>query len=244
MRNDNRAPDELRPLKFTRHFTENAPGSILVESGRTKVLCTACVEEGVPPFLVNTNKGWVTAEYSMLPGSTGHRKARDGRRGSTDSRSLEIGRLIGRSLRTVVQLSRFPGRTIWVDCDVLQADGGTRTASISGAVLAVHDAFTFMQEKNWLRSWPLTSLVAAVSVGVVEEACLLDLDYPEDSRADVDLNVVMNSQLEYVEVQGGGEGSTFRHDQLQALLDLARTGIENILEAQREVLGVRRSASS
>jgi ribonuclease PH len=241
--NDDRAPDQLRPLKFTRAFTENAPGSVLVESGRTKVLCTACVEEGVPPFLLNSNKGWVTAEYSMLPGSTGRRKARDGRRGSADSRSLEIGRLIGRSLRSVIQLQRLPGRSLWIDCDVIQADGGTRTASISGAVLAAHDAFTHMKEQGWLRGWPLTSLVAATSVGVIDGTCHLDLDYPLDSRADVDLNVVMNSQLEYVEIQGGGEGTTFAASRLQELLDLASRGIESILDKQREVLGVEKGAS-
>ena len=252
MRADGRRSDELRPLTFRRHYTRQAPGSVLVGMGRTRVLCTCCVELAVPAFLVGTGKGWLTAEYGMLPGSTNTRKPRD-RGGKVDGRSVEIQRLIGRSLRAVVDLEKLGERTLWIDCDVLEADGGTRTAAISGAYVALVDALAVLHEsadsyRNSAGvplsppSKPATVLkdsVAAISVGLLDMAELLDLEYGEDRDAEVDFNVVMTGSGRYVEVQGGGEEATFARDQLDRLLDLAGRGIVAVTAAQRAALGER-----
>ncbi|MHC4957121.1 MAG: ribonuclease PH [Planctomycetota bacterium] len=232
MRHDGRREDELRPITFQRKFNDTPAGSVLVSFGQTRVLCTACVEDGVPPWLKNSGEGWVTGEYGMLPGSTGSRKSREGRTGRPDSRSLEISRLIGRALRAVVNRRCIPDKTIWLDCDVLQADGGTRTAAISGAYVALHDAISSASFKKW----PLLSGIAAVSVGVVKDRAVLDLDYKEDSRAEVDLNVVMTSESKYVEVQGSAEGEPFDEGQFSEMLSLARQGIAEITMKQQLAL--------
>ncbi|HEY7155926.1 MAG TPA: ribonuclease PH [Gemmataceae bacterium] len=244
MRNDGRQPDELRPLSFKRRYTRQAPGSVLVRMGRTTVLCTCCVEPNVPPFLAGTGKGWLTAEYGMLPGSTNTRKARD-RGGKIDGRSVEIQRLIGRALRAVVNLETLGERTLWIDCDVLEADGGTRTASINGAYVALLDALNTVrksQKSSLLPPLPPLSAivrgsVAAVSVGLLDGLRLLDLDYSEDKDADVDLNLVMTGGGEFIEVQAGGEEATFRREQLDQLLDLGKRGIDAVTRAQRTALG-------
>lgn len=236
MRHDGRSPDQLRPLHFERGFTRPSAGSVLVRMGRTTVLCTCSVTLEVPPFLVGTGKGWLTAEYSMLPGSTSPRKGRD-RAGKIDGRSVEIQRLIGRSLRAVVDLSRLGERTLWIDCDVLEADGGTRTASINGAYLALVDALVSLKDQIGPPSGVVRGSVAAVSVGLSEGAELLDLDYLEDRDADVDLNLVMTGSGELIEVQAGGEEATFRREQLDRMLELGRRGIEAITAHQRAVLG-------
>ncbi len=236
MRHDDRQPDQLRPLTFQRRYTGRAAGSVLVCMGRTTVLCTCSVELAVPPFLVGTGKGWLTAEYNMLPGSTSPRKARD-RGGKIDGRSVEIQRLIGRSLRAVADLARLGERTLWIDCDVLEADGGTRTASINGAYIALVDALTANQAAIGPVSAVVRGSVAAVSVGLLEGAELLDLDYAEDKDADVDLNLVMTGAGDIIEVQAGGEEATFRRDQLDRLLELGRRGIDTITQAQRDCLG-------
>ncbi|MCG3177719.1 MAG: Ribonuclease PH [Phycisphaerae bacterium] len=232
-RNDGRRAEQLRPLKITRHFTESAPGSVLIETGRTRVLCTVSVEEDVPRWLVKTEPpvGWVTAEYGMLPGSTPDRK----RRGE-DSRAIEIKRLVGRSLRSVVDRALLGPRTLWVDCDVLQADGGTRTAAITGAWVALADAADWLVSQGRIARSPLTGQVAAVSVGVVDGRSLLDLDYSEDSRAAVDMNLVMTGDDRFVEVQGTGEGATFSGQELDRMLKLGRSGIRRLLAAQRAAL--------
>jgi ribonuclease PH len=238
VRTDNRKPDQLRKIGITRNFTETPDGSVLVEFGKTRILCTAMVEEGVPPFLFNTGRGWISAEYAMLPGSSAQRKQRESRRGKPDGRSLEIGRLVGRSLRAVADLKLLGPRTIWVDCDVLQADGGTRTAAITGGYVALHDAVKSLVKKAQLKGWPLRSNVAAVSVGILKGEVNLDLNYAEDSQAEVDLNVVMTASGEYVEVQGGAERSTFNNDQLESMLGLARDGINQLIRLQNQALGV------
>jgi ribonuclease PH len=236
MRHDGRQPDELRPLLFRRRYTRQAPGSVLVRMGRTTVLCTCSVDLSVPPFLVGSGKGWLTAEYSMLPGSTSPRKARD-RGGRVDGRSVEIQRLIGRSLRAVVDLAKLGERTLSIDCDVLEADGGTRTASINGAFVALIDAL----HANKLLLGPVRSVVrdsvAAVSVGLLDDVELLDLDYREDKDAEVDLNLVMTGAGQYVEVQGTGEEATFSRSQLDRLLKLGKVGIDAITQQQRKTLG-------
>jgi ribonuclease PH len=234
---DNRKPDDLRPLKFVRHYTGRALGSVLTSMGKTTVLCTCSVEPTVPPFLVGTGKGWLTAEYSMLPGSTSPRKARD-RSGKVDGRSVEIQRLIGRSLRAVVDLTRLGERTLWLDCDVLEADGGTRTASVNGACLALLDALLACQaELPCPVSLVVQSSVAAVSVGLCEDQALLDLNYAEDKDADVDLNLVMTGSGRVIEVQAGGEEATFSFAQLDRLLKLGKRGIDAITTAQRAAFG-------
>jgi ribonuclease PH len=252
MRTDGRQPDQLRPLSFQRGFTRQAPGSVLVSMGRTMVLCTCTVEETVPPFLVSTGKGWLTAEYSMLPGSTSTRKARD-KGGKVDGRSVEIQRLIGRALRSVVSLDRLGERTLWVDCDVLEADGGTRTAAINGALVALLDALHTMRglparaprpDRPPPAPWPtpgevVRDSVAAVSVGLLEGAALLDLCYVEDRDADVDLNLVMTGKGELIEVQAGGEEATFSREQLDGMLEVGRQGVAAITRGQREALGER-----
>jgi len=235
-RPDGRQPDDLRPLSFVRDYTEFAPGSVLVSMGRTKVLCTASVDERVPPWMRGQGKGWVTAEYSMLPGSTTDRSDREVNRGKPSGRTQEIQRLIGRSLRAVCDMVALGERQIVLDCDVLQADGGTRTASICGAYVALHDACTRLVQAGRLLSHPLTAACAAVSVGIVEGAALLDLDYADDVRAEVDMNVVMTSEGRFVEVQGTAEGLPFTRSELDDLLGLAEHGIAFILEAQAEAL--------
>jgi ribonuclease PH len=236
MRSDGRRPDQLRPLKFRRRFTRQAPGSVLVQMGRTTVVCTCCVEKVVPPFLVGSGKGWLTAEYGMLPGSTNTRKARD-RAGKVDGRSVEIQRLIGRSLRAVVDLEKLGEYTLWIDCDVLEADGGTRTASINGAYVALIDALTTSKQLFGSAAGIVRGSVAAVSVGLLDDLELLDLDYSEDKDAEVDLNLVMTGAGQFVEVQGTGEESTFSRSQLDRLLRLGKVGIDAITRHQRAALG-------
>jgi ribonuclease PH len=241
MRHDGRRPDQLRPLSFERGYTRQAPGSVLVRMGRTTVLCTCAVEASVPPFLVGTGKGWLTAEYAMLPGSTHTRKPRD-RGGKVDGRGVEIQRLIGRSLRAVVDLAKLGERTLWIDCDVLEADGGTRTASINAAFVALIDALAAPPRTAVLLSFPtatevIRGSVAAVSVGLLDGTELLDLDYREDKDADVDLNLVMTGGGAFIEVQAGGEEATFDRGQLERMLDLGKKGIAAITDEQRAALG-------
>ncbi len=233
-RSDGRKPEALRPLKITRNYLKHAEGSVLIEMGDTRVICTASLEERVPPFLRNTGKGWVTAEYSMLPRSTTTRTPRESNRGS--GRTFEIQRLIGRSLRSVTDLTGFGERTIWVDCDVIQADGGTRTASITGAYVALVDAFQKMVEKGMIKKIPVHNSVAAVSVGKVEGKILLDLNYEEDSRAEVDMNVVMTGSGEFIEVQGTAENAVFSKKEMDALIRTAEKGIKKLTAYQKKSL--------
>ena len=226
-----------RPVRLTRGFTKFAEGSVLIEQGDTRVLCTASVEEKVPPFLRNTGKGWVTAEYAMLPRSTHTRSEREGRRGRPDARASEISRLVGRALRAAVNLEALGERTITVDCDVLQADGGTRCASITGGMVALVDALDWIVGKKLLAARPLRQLVAAVSVGMCEGRPVLDLDYAHDSTAEVDLNVSMTNDGRFVEIQGTAEREPFTDRQLNALKKLAATGITQLIAAQKHALG-------
>jgi ribonuclease PH len=235
-RRDGRGPEDLRPSSFTRDYTEFAAGSVLVTMGRTRVLCTASVDDRVPPWLRGTGKGWVTAEYSMLPGSSPERVDREAARGKQSGRTQEIQRLIGRSVRAVTDLKLMPELQIIVDCDVLQADGGTRTASICGAWIALHDAFTRLMHAGRLTAHPIREGLAAVSVGVVDAVALLDLEYSEDSRAEVDMNVVMTSTGRFVEVQGTAEGMPFSRSELDDLLGLAEHGCAELLELQAAVV--------
>jgi ribonuclease PH len=229
-RGDGRALDELRPVSFARDYTVMAPGSVLVSFGRTKVLCTASVEDRVPPWMRGSGKGWVTAEYSMLPGSTPERASREAAKGKQSGRTQEIQRLIARSLRALGEVQ------VTVDCDVLQADGGTRTASICGAYVALHDAFSRLQQAGTLRQNPLTDSVAAISVGIIDGVPMLDLPYAEDSRAEVDMNVVMTGAGRFVEVQGTAEGMAFSRSELDSLLGLAEGGIKELTALQAAVL--------
>jgi len=233
MRTDGRRPDELRPLSFQRHFTRSTPGSVLVAFGGTKVLCTASLEAKVPPWLRDTGKGWVTAEYAMLPGSSKERIHRDSNK---KGRALEISRLIGRSLRAVVDLEALGEQMITLDCDVLQADGGTRTAAICGAYVALHDAVASLIDAGMITASPLLSPFAAVSVGLIGAEALLDLCYEEDVVAGVDMNVVMNGEGALIEVQGCAEGEAFSRAQMNQMLDHAEAGIARIVEAQKEAL--------
>ncbi|HTU25400.1 MAG TPA: ribonuclease PH [Pirellulales bacterium] len=235
-RHDKRADNELRPLEIRRGFTRPAPGSVLIQAGRTTVLCTASVDLSVPPWLVGKGQGWVTAEYGMLPGSTRPRKRRDV--GKVDGRTTEIQRLIGRSLRAVCNLEALGERTITLDCDVLEADGGTRTASITGAMVALVDAIRATPELAGSIGNILRDSVAAISVGIVDSRPVLDLDYVEDSAASVDMNVVLTGRGQFVEVQGSGEEATFSQEELDALVALARGGIEQLRVAQRAALGI------
>ena len=235
VRIDGRAAGDLREVSFQRHFTDTAPGSVVASFGRTRVLCTATYLDGVPNFLQGKGRGWLTAEYSMLPSSTSSRKSRD-RGGKIDGRSVEIQRLIGRSLRAVMDFGLTNEKTIWVDCDVLQADGGTRTTAISGAYVALHDLLVHMGNKRVLRDWPLRSQLGAVSVGVVKGEAVCDLSYTEDSKADVDMNLVMTGDGDFVEVQGAAEGAAFNRGLLDQMLDLGTTGIERVFELQRAAL--------
>jgi ribonuclease PH len=236
-RKDGREPGQLRELRFIRDFTEAALGSVLVEMGRTRVMCTASLVDHVPPFLLGQRRGWLTAEYAMLPASSGQRKPRE-RGGRVDGRSTEIQRLIGRCLRSVVDMKAIPEKTIYLDCDVLQADGGTRTAAINGAFVALYDALRKLDAERKVRFFPIQRGVAAVSVGVVEGEVVLDMCYEEDSRADVDMNLVMTSTSEFLEIQGTGEQAPFDEGAFEAMLAFGKDGIAQILEAQREVLGV------
>jgi ribonuclease PH len=235
-RRDGRAPDELRTIALTRDYTEFAAGSVLVEFGRTRVLCTASAETRVPPWLRGSGKGWVTAEYSMLPGSSPERVDREAAKGKQSGRTQEIQRLIGRSLRAVTDLASVGEVQITVDCDVLQADGGTRTASITGGYLALHDACTRLLAAGILTNHPVGDTCAAVSVGVVDAVPYLDLDYSEDAHAEVDMNVVMTGAGRFIEVQGTAEGLPFTRSELQELLDLADQGIAELFALQRELL--------
>jgi ribonuclease PH len=236
MRPNNRKPDQLRPLRFQRRYTRQAPGSVLVRMGRTTVLCTCCVEPNVPPFLEGKGKGWLSAEYGMLPGSTNTRKARD-KAGKVDGRSVEIQRLIGRSLRAIVNLDKLGERTLWIDCDVLEADGGTRTASINGAFVAVIDALHSLKDQVPPLRDIVRDSVAAVSVGLLDDVELLDLEYVEDRDAEVDLNLVMTGAGQFIEVQGTGEEATFSRSQLDRLLKLGKVGVDAITAAQKKALG-------
>jgi len=236
-RPDNRKPAELRSLSFKRKYTGNAPGAVLVKMGRTTVLCTCCVDPKVPDWMVGRGKGWMTAEYGMLPGSTNSRKPRD-KAGKVDGRSVEIQRLIGRSLRAVVDLEKLGERTLWIDCDVLEADGGTRTASINGAFVALVDALNSIKKElpNSIDTI-LTDSLAAISVGIVEGEERLDLEYVEDRDAEVDANLVMTGSGKFIEVQGSGEEATFTRKQLDTLLGLGEVGIKAITAAQKSALG-------
>ncbi len=236
MRPSGRANDEMRVVKFTRRYTKHAEGSVLVEFGDTKVICTASVSESIPRFLKGSGKGWITAEYGMLPRSTGERMDREAARGKQGGRTMEIQRLIGRALRGVVDQAALGERTISFDCDVLQADGGTRTASITGAYIALVDAVDWLKRNKKIDKNPLYGSVASVSVGIVNGAAVLDLDYAEDSSAETDMNVVMNDAGAFIELQGTAEGHAFRHDELLAMLDLARNGIAALIQKQREAL--------
>ncbi len=232
-----RAPDELRDLRITRHFTRHAEGSVLIQCGDTHVLCTASVEENVPPFLRNTGKGWVTAEYGMLPRATHTRSKREAASGKQGGRTLEIQRLIGRALRAVIDLKALGERTITLDCDVLQADGGTRTAAITGSYVALADAMSILVKKGLIRESPIHGQVAAVSVGIWSGIPVLDLDYAEDSEAETDMNVVMNNGGAFIELQGTAEGHAFRREELDELLNLSANGIKQLLARQLEALG-------
>lgn len=235
MRPNHRKPDEIRPLQFKRRYTRQAPGSVLVRMGRTTVLCTCCIEPSVPPFLVGKGRGWLSAEYGMLPGSTNTRKPRD-KAGKVDGRSVEIQRLIGRSLRAVISLDKIGERTLWIDCDVLEADGGTRTASINGAFVAVVDALHSLKGQIPPPSEIVSDSVAAVSVGLLNDAELLDLEYVEDKDAEVDLNLVMTGSGQFIEVQGTGEEATFSRTQLDRLLKLGKVGIDAVTATQKKTL--------
>jgi ribonuclease PH len=235
-RHDGRDPADLRALSFQRGFTKHAPGSVLASFGETRVLCTAMVTDGVPNFLQGKGRGWLTAEYSMLPSSTNTRKGRD-KGGRVDGRSVEIQRLIGRALRAVMDFKQTGERTIWVDCDVLQADGGTRTTAISGAYVALCDLLGDMDRRRVLRGWPLVSQLGAVSVGRVDGTVVCDLDYREDSNAEVDFNLVMTGEGEFIEVQGSAEGAPFSRTALDEMLEVGEAAIRRIFTAQKEALG-------
>jgi ribonuclease PH len=233
-RSDGRGPTALRPVRITRNYLKHAEGSVLIEIGDTKVICSASVEERVPPFLRNTGKGWVTAEYSMLPRSTNTRTPRD--KGGGGGRAFEIQRLVGRSLRSVTDLSAFGEKTIWIDCDVIQADGGTRTASITGAYVALVDAFQKMVRNGDIEKVPVKDSVAAISVGKVDGEVLLDLNYEEDSKAEVDMNVVMTGSGKFVEIQGTAEGGVFTKKEMDELMIIAQNGIKVLTRIQKKSL--------
>lgn len=244
MRPSGRAPGELRPIAITRNYTRHAEGSVLVEFGDTRVLCTASVEPRVPPFLKGSGRGWITAEYGMLPRATGQRVQREAARGRQGGRTLEIQRLIGRALRAGIDLDALGERTITIDCDVIQADGGTRTAAITGGYVALADAISTLtqQQRGGLRSSPLHGHIAAVSVGIYRGEPVLDLDYAEDSQAETDMNVVMNDAGAFIELQGTAEGHAFRMNEMLAMVELARTGIAELIQHQQQALeGAARS---
>lgn len=237
-RHDGRERNELRPVTIETDYLIHPEGSVLISVGNTKVICTATIEDRVPPFLRGSGKGWVTAEYSMLPRATGQRTQREATRGKLGGRTMEIQRLIGRALRAVIDLESFGERTIWIDCDVIQADGGTRTASITGAFVAMAIAVNKMAETNALKKFPIHDFLAATSVGIIEEnALVLDLNYIEDSEAAVDMNVVMTGAGAFVELQGTGEEATFTREEMNGLVELAEEGIEQLFTLQKEALG-------
>ncbi len=233
---DDRSFQELRKVKFTRDYTKFAEGSVLVEMGDTKVICNATIDDKVPPFLKGKGKGWITAEYSMLPRATSERTIRESAKGKLSGRTMEIQRLIGRSFRSVVDLAAIGERTIWIDCDVIQADGGTRTASISGGFVALIDAINYLYKKGEIESIPVIDYLAAVSVGKVNDKILLDLNFFEDSRAQVDMNVIMTGKNKIVEVQGTAEEYPFTKDEMITMIDYAEKGTENIIKEQKKVL--------
>lgn len=237
LRHDGRDVNELRKIKVTKDFNIYAEGSVLMEFGNTKVICTASVSEKVPPFLKNQGKGWLTAEYSMLPRATGERNTRESAKGKLSGRTMEIQRLIGRALRAAINLDKLGERTITIDCDVIQADGGTRTTSISGGFIALALAVKKLMADGIVKENPIISNVAAISVGVVNGTPMLDLKYSEDSIAEVDMNIIMNAQGEFVEVQGTGEEATYTRKELNELIDLAEVGIKEIIRLQNEVIG-------
>jgi ribonuclease PH len=237
MRVDGRVPNQMRPISIERHYIKHAEGSVLITVGDTKVVCTATVEDKVPPFLRGQGQGWITAEYGMLPRSTGTRNQREASRGKVGGRTMEIQRLIGRALRAIVDLSALGERTLWIDCDVIQADGGTRTASITGAYVALVDALYAKYKEGAIPSIAITDILAATSVGVVGETPLLDLNYVEDSEAKVDMNLVMTGAGKFVEIQGTGEEAAFTMEEFQAMLALGQQGIAQLIEKQTEVLG-------
>ncbi|AHK50061.1 ribonuclease PH [Bacillus velezensis TrigoCor1448] len=238
MRHDGRQHDELRPITFDLDFITHPEGSVLITAGNTKVICNASVEDRVPPFLRGGGKGWITAEYSMLPRATNQRTIRETSKGKVSGRTMEIQRLIGRALRAVVDLEKLGERTIWIDCDVIQADGGTRTASITGAFLAMAIAIGKLVKSGVIKTSPVTDYLAAISVGMdKEEGLLLDLNYEEDSAAEVDMNIIMTGSGRFVELQGTGEEATFSREDLNGLLSLAEKGIQTLIQKQKEVLG-------
>lgn len=237
MRNDGRTAEQLRPVKITRNYTKHAEGSVLIEVGDTKVICTATIEEKVPPFMKGEGKGWITAEYSMLPRSAQTRIPREAARGKVTGRTHEIQRLIGRSLRSVVDLTALGERTVLIDCDVIQADGGTRTASITGSFVALIDALAGLKNNNSLDKFPVSECLAAVSVGKVGGEILLDLAYNEDSIAEVDMNIVMTENGKFIEVQGTAEGNPFSKTELDELINFGQKGIEELTRIQRQALG-------
>jgi ribonuclease PH len=236
MRSNNRAFDQLRDIKITRNFIKTAEGSVLIESGETKIICTATIEERIPPFLKGQSQGWVTGEYSMLPRATQIRNQRESVKGKLSGRTMEIQRLIGRSLRSVVAMGVLGERTVLLDCDVIQADGGTRTASITGAYIAMTDALDSLVSKGVLNTIPLIDFLAAVSVGIVDGQPMLDLDFEEDSKAQVDMNIVMTGNGKFVELQGTGENATFSKQELDKMLEIGRKGISELINLQKEHL--------
>lgn len=238
IRSNHRTPSQIRPVTITRHYIKHADGSVLIECGDTKVVCTASISEQVPPFLKGQGQGWLTAEYGMLPGSTHSRMQREAAKGKQSGRTMEIQRLIGRALRAVVDLNELGERTIQIDCDVIQADGGTRTASITGAFVALHDAVDKLIEQQLIESTPILDYVAATSVGIYQGFPVLDLDYAEDSSCDTDMNVVMTGGLKIVEVQGTAEGNAFSRTELDNMLDMAQFGIQELITIQKKVLAV------
>ena len=237
MRSYDRQPTGLRPVRITPNFLKHTAGSVLIEMGDTRVICTAAVQNEVPPFLRNTGRGWLTAEYAMLPMATETRSSRESSRGKVGGRTHEIQRLIGRSLRAVTNLTAFGEKTIYIDCDVIQADGGTRTASITGSFVALVGLFRKMRETGVIKTMPVLDYVAAVSIGIVDDEMLLDLDYSEDSRAEVDMNVVMTGEGRFIEVQGTAEEKPFDRRRLDALIDTAARGIAELTQIQRDILG-------
>jgi len=237
MRPSGRAPDQLRDIKITRHYTKHAEGSVLIEFGDTRVICTASVEDRVPGFLRGQGQGWITAEYGMLPRSTGSRMGREAARGKQGGRTVEIQRLIGRSLRAAVDLKALGEFSITIDCDVIQADGGTRTASITGGYVALADAISHMLENKLIKKDPLVNHVASISVGVYQGTPVMDLDYAEDSNCETDMNLVMTDEGKFIEIQGTAEGEPFSPEELQGMLDLGKQAIDQLIDKQREALG-------
>ncbi|HEX5055710.1 MAG TPA: ribonuclease PH [Gammaproteobacteria bacterium] len=238
LRPSGRTPDEMRAIRFTRNYTKHAEGSVLIEFGDTRVICTASVEEKVPPFLKGTGSGWITAEYGMLPRSTGTRMQREAAHGKQSGRTQEIQRLIGRALRAGADLKALGERTITIDCDVLQADGGTRTASITGGYVALTDAVNVLLARKAIDKSPLFGMVASVSVGIYGGIPVLDLDYSEDSQAETDMNIVMNDAGAFIEIQGTAEGHAFRGEELQTMLQLAKIGIDELILSQKQALNL------